>query len=1061
MRNYRLYSLAGASVVSMVLASSAQAQSSSALIGTVVDAATKKPLQNVQVVATSNSLQGEQTVETDASGTYRLPNLPAGSYTLQFFRGGYKPLTSPKPIIVRAGQTIRFNAPIQAEGTQEIEIIIEAPSVDVAKSSTGTSIDTEMIKRLPVVAPAAAPTKSFEAIAVMTPGAQSDQYGTSIGGTTSPENGYKIDGVSVGNPAYGTNGSGISLEFLSEVQVISGGYMPEYGRSTGGTISATTRSGSNEFHGTAWISASPGALEGKRQRIKREVGSIVTETKLAYLADAGAVVDGPIIKDKLWFGAGLQVSRQRYNFTRGIWARQFKDNGKIEKDSEGFTKRELVPDSTTQEVGQASQLQAFGKLTYALNPDHRISLTTFYSPYKDGDSKYLDIAGGTNNRNLNGQIDGMNRSQTGNSTDVALRWLGAADNKRWTFDTSLAMHREIDNNLPRDGSKIGENTTSMNSPAIVWGLTSELPLRDFEPEAASNEACNKNANNGLEPCEARRYRTGGAGTVNERLTVRYQLKHTTGRSFVAAGHHNAKVGIDIEATKYQHRKAVTGGRVLVDRDTNGFTEAGGFGVLSGPDQITRSPYLDNTTSMQVYGAFIQDSWSIMDKVTLNAGLRYDGLTVQGNDGQTFITLPMQLAPRVGLIWDPTQKGKSKIFAQYARYYQGMALNMADRLGSIDSSVRTSYDRDICAKLLKEDPTKADACYESSDRVRFNSSHTSNLKSLATAASKTAVDPNLKPQYGDEISAGAEYNVLANAKVGLYYQKRWLGRIIEDVSMDDGNTYFLANPNEGIATAFVPAERKYDAVQLVFTKMYNNHWLANASYQWSKTRGNVSGVFRPETGQLDPNITSDFDLIDLMVNRTGYLPADRRHEIKVFAGGDYPIGNRFVLDGGIAMNTRSGTPTNYLGYHRVYRSGESFLLKRGAGERMPWRSEINLNLSGTLRVGKTGRIKGSIEVFNVANFQKMTAMDQNYGMHPSLLPLENSTSVKDLEKAAEEAAETLANSLNTSNGVADKPNDPKFVTPERVLQDRITNPNFGKATSFQAPRSFRFTLRYEF
>lgn len=1059
MRNYRIYSLAGASVVAMVMSSSAQAQSSAALIGKVVDASSKQPLPNVQVVATSNSLQGEQTVETDSTGSYRLPNLPAGTYTLQFFRGGYKPLTSPSPVVVRAGQTIRFNAPLLADGAEEIEVVIEAPTVDVAKSSTGTSIDTEMIKRVPVVAPASAPTKSFESIAVMTPGAQADQYGTSIGGTTSPENGYKIDGVSVGNPAYGTNGSGISLEFLSEVQVISGGYMPEYGRSTGGTISATTRSGSNTFHGTAWFSVSPGALEGRRTRVKRELGAAVTETQLGFIADAGAVVDGPIVKDKLWFGVGLQVSRQQYNFSRSLWARDFDDDGNVIQDSEGFTKRELVPGSTSNYKGRASQLQTFGKLTYALNSNHRLSLSSFFAPFKDGDQNYLDLATGTRNRNLNGQVDARTRSRTGNATDLALRWLGAADNKRWTFDTSIALHREVSNVGPRDGARINSGADSVERPLVIWGGATDLAIRDFEPEAAADEMCDPRKD-GQHRCEAFGYRTGGVGGLNERLTSRYQLRHTTGRSFVLAGHHTAKIGIDIEATRYQHRKAVTGGRVLQDRGSEGFDDPFNFSVMTRPDEVTISPSLLNNTSMQAYGAFIQDSWSIMDKVTLNAGLRYDAIMMQGNDGKAFVNLPLQLAPRVGLIWDPTQKGRSKIFTQYARYYQGMSLDMADRMGSIDSSTHSSFDGGVCAASLSQDNPDVDACTETSERVRRFSSQTANLKGRSTASTKAAVDPNLKPQSGDEISAGAEYNIMPKAKLGLYYQKRWLNRIIEDVSRDDGATYFLANPNEGIASDFPKAVRNYDAVQLVFTKMYSDHWLANASYQWATTRGNISGVFRPETGQLDPNITSDFDLIDLLDNRNGPLPADRRHEIKVFAGGDYPISERFILDGGIAMNTRSGTPTNYLGFHDIYGAGESFLLKRGSGPRLPWRSEINLNLSGTLRVGKSGRLKGTVEVFNVGNFQTVTAVDQNYGRSSELQPVKNSTSVSELEEAAEAAAKTLADKLNEKNGTED-PNKPGHQTAAGVLESRILNQNHGKPTAYQAPRSFRFTLRYEF
>lgn len=1057
-------SLTGAAAT-MLWSSSALAQSSaSALIGSITDRATGKPVGGVQVVATSNSLQGEQTVESDSSGSYRLPNLPAGSYTLQFFKGGYKPFTSQRAIVVRSGQTIRFNVPLQPEGVEEIEIVLEAPTVDVSKSSTGSSIDQETIRKVPVVSAASAPTKSFESIAVMTPGAQSDQYGTSIAGSTSPENGYKVDGISVGNPAYGTNGSGISLEFLSEVQVISGGYMPEYGRSTGGTILATTRSGSNRFHGAVWSSVSPGMMEGRRSRVARDAGSVITETKLDYVADVGAVVDGPIIKDKLWFGTGLQLSRQRYDFRRAIWARTLDENQAIVRDPQTkMAIRTEVPGTASQHVGQASQLQGFAKLTYAVNQDHRISVSAFYAPYLDGDKKHLDLKSGTMNRDLNGSIHARSQSLSGSATDVAVNWLGSADNKRWTFDTSLAMHRQVDDTLPRDRSRIGQSSLLMDAPHIEWGFAQDLEIAQFEEAARGQPLC-QSPEGGPVLCEARNYATGGmggvGGRVHERNMYRYQLRHSTGRSFIWAGHHNAKAGIDIEMTSYLHKKAYTGRTSMRDLRGQGagFDDYRQFSVVVSPDDIRLTPSLTNYTTMQVYGAYLQDSWSVFDKVTLNLGVRYDGLFMQGSDRDRFVALPLQVAPRMGVIWDPTQEGRSKIFAQYARYYQGMSLDMADRMGSIDAAGRTTHSAQACAGL-QNDPTNTQACFESRDGSGFHSDGTANRQSATIAHAKTPVDPNLKPQSSDEISLGAEYNVFESARIGVYYQKRWQNRIIEDVSRDDGATYFIANPCEGFARDFPCAVRKFDALSFVFSKTYARHWLAQVSYQWSKSRGNIAGLFRPENGQLDPNITSEFDLLSLLPNREGDLPSDRRHEIKAFVGGDYSIGARGILEGGLALSARSGAPTNYLGSHLAYGLGQSFLLKRGTGERMPWTSEINLNLGGGYGLGASGRIKASVEIFNVFNAQGETARDQNYGLDSRLMPLPDETDPQKLEAQLDMESVKLANELNAASNVTD-PQDPKFISAQEA-RSRIKNPNFGNPIAYQPPRSFRFTLRYEF
>ena len=96
-----------------------------------------------------------------------------------------------------------------------------------------------------------------------------------------------------------------------------------------------------------------------------------------------------------------------------------------------------------------------------------------------------------------------------------------------------------------------------------------------------------------------------------------------------------------------------------------------------------------------------------------------------------------------------------------------------------------------------------------------------------------------------------------------------------MSRDDGNTYFIGNPGQGFAKDFPKAVRNYDAVTVYFTKTFADLWLAQASYTWSRLYGNYSGLFRPETGQLDPNINSDFDLLSLTTTATARCPATAR------------------------------------------------------------------------------------------------------------------------------------------------------------------------------------------
>jgi hypothetical protein len=78
---------------------------------------------------------------------------------------------------------------------------------------------------------------------------------------------------------------------------------------------------------------------------------------------------------------------------------------------------------------------------------------------------------------------------------------------------------------------------------------------------------------------------------------------------------------------------------------------------------------DTSNNSVIMGGFLQDSWTILDKVTLNAGIRYDAQYIYGDTGKLGMALPNQFAPRIGVIFDPTQQGKSKIFANYSRYFE--------------------------------------------------------------------------------------------------------------------------------------------------------------------------------------------------------------------------------------------------------------------------------------------------------------------------------------------------------------------------------------------------------
>jgi hypothetical protein len=171
---------------------------------------------------------------------------------------------------VVSDRTIRLNVELLPEfaGTETVTVVGTAPIIDVGSSAVGTTINQDFIRNLAVSRPngLGGANRSFDSLASTAPGASNDVYGVAISGSQSPENSYLIDGLAVNDTAYGVNGTPLTVEFIDEVNVITGGYMPEYGRSLGGALSATTKSGGNEFHGSVFGTFTPGSLAGAQRR---------------------------------------------------------------------------------------------------------------------------------------------------------------------------------------------------------------------------------------------------------------------------------------------------------------------------------------------------------------------------------------------------------------------------------------------------------------------------------------------------------------------------------------------------------------------------------------------------------------------------------------------------------------------------------------------------------------------------------------------------------------------------------------------------------------------------
>ena len=428
-----------------------------------------------------------------------------------------------------------------------------------------------------------------------------------------------------------------------------------------------------------------------------------------------------------------------------------------------------------------------------------------------------------------------------------------------------------------------------------------------------------------------------------------------------------------------------------------------------------------------WSAYVRDSWQIKPNITINVGLRYEEQRLRYADflqnrvdpltgnflGKNAMTLTGMLAPRLGILWDPTKEGRSKIYAHWGRFYESIPMDINDRSFGGEVLYQQDFAQSQCTKPGKTgtvtDPrigaVDGNDCLANPDAVAGNGQQ-------LIGASGVLVAPGIKAEYMDEIVAGLEYEILDDLKLGIAYKNRQLGRVIEDVSTDGANTYIISNPGEfdqseenalqnrinsiddpkekarlqhqlqlyeGIRIFDHPS-RDYNSLEFTLTRRFSKKLYLQASYTYSRTEGNYPGSVSYDNGQLDPNISSQFDLIELLANHVGPLQTDRPHYIKVDGYYIFDFGKNGNLTTGIRFRALSGIAENALAPHYLYGVDESFLLPRGELGRTDFDHglDVHIGYSKPFAVGKHNyQLELFFNVFNVYDRQGTFYVDNTY------------------------------------------------------------------------------------
>lgn len=272
----------------------AQGVTTGAISGTIRDQQ-GKPLENAQVSAASKATGFVRGVLSKNDGRYLIPGLEVGDYTVTVRRIGYR--QSAVPATVTLGQSTRIDVPLEQQAVVLSGVVVTGETRDNVISPTHTgsvsTVTDSALRRLPSL------NRNFTDFVALTPQVSTTGPGLSGGGTNNRYNNIQIDGSteadlfglgSTGQPGGQANGKSIGIEAVKEYQVLLSPYDARQGDFAGVLVNAVTKSGTNEWHGSAF-----GVT--RNQNLARNVPFVTDYKQSQY----GFSLGGPIVKDKALF----------------------------------------------------------------------------------------------------------------------------------------------------------------------------------------------------------------------------------------------------------------------------------------------------------------------------------------------------------------------------------------------------------------------------------------------------------------------------------------------------------------------------------------------------------------------------------------------------------------------------------------------------------------------------------------------------------------------------------------------------------------------------------------
>lgn len=945
----------------------AQDVTTGVLSAQVIDSS-MNPVPGAEVSIVSNSGTSRSTT-TSSTGTFTVTQLPVGSYTVTITAPGYAVTQIENVQVNLGGNSYSFEVAAESGG----EIVVTASpirNIDFSGAATGAVFDVqETANRIPV-------PRTLEAVALLAPQAvEGDSaFGSNVAlaGSSVAENIYYVNGLNITNFRTFVGGSTVPFEFYDQIQVKTGGYQAEFGRSTGGAVIAVTRSGSNEWHGGMNVSARFDALSSKQPNTY-----IADNEKDYYQQIEGNVyLSGPIVKDHLFvFGFVNPRFETLKAQTRADVGNATYQADVLKSDTPFYGgKVDFVPfdghrfeftyfnDSNTDVTTTESRLSADNSVSssgvsqeltggenmvgkYTGNITDWLTVSALY-----GQTKYTRITGSTLDAN----------PAVYDATSGSFIYLGGSPafvieqgkDKREFYRADVDIYAEFlgthQIRFGIDHEELFAENLLQYSGGEYWAYFQAGPTGAFNGAVGPNEVYTRQ----------RIYRSGGNFTSENTAFYIQDNWDVTDRLQLSLGLRNDRF-----------RNFSADGSTFVDIKNQWAPRLG----------ATYDVFGDRRTKLSAFfGRYYLP-------VAANTNIRLAGqelytqqyFTFSGRDPNTFV--PQNTTP-IGAV---------TVFSD---------TDSPDPAFIVSKNLKPQY--------LDEFIVGAEHRFDSGWKFGLTGTYRELKNVLEDADFGHRAIPLYCAQASDPCNGEETLSVGSGGYV-LYNPG-------EDVIFDIEAQGNFAGGEVTLTPDlydFPDAKRKYYGVEFRFEREYDGVWGLQGSYTWSKSKGNYEGGVKSDNGQDDTGLTQDFDEPGWMDGSYGYLPNDRRHQFKVF--GTYSplewlqlgmnarvISPRkfgcigiYPFDDGVTV-TPPGGSSYYAGRaqdpfatggndswycgdrsNAVDSDGNgdldtaigTVLVGRGGGFKGDWEKRIDLSLAIKPKVEQFRNVTFRVDVFNVFNF----------------------------------------------------------------------------------------------